>query len=527
MAMGCKKNFVAINTDPEHVTSSVMNYAYMLTSAELITSGNSDGNCYEDWRNNLIYAATQIQHLSSTVGYWDGDKYTYNPSYNSAYWDQNYPNTITNIVECVYHTKGDTTQANLYNIARIFKAFMFQRMTDMYGDCPYTQAGLGYLAGITAPVYDKQQVIYDSLFAELQDAAQNLSTTATNTVGAGDLIYGGDPTEWKKFAYSEMLRLAMRLVNVDPTTAQKWVGVAIAGGVFTSNTDDAIVVHQDEHDQTANGSGSVLVYQDPDASRLSETFVNYLKSTNDPRLTYIGTVCMHPEIAWGSAGFDYGDTTWGHQLGQPNGYDFSGGTTDISHSNNWPNLPADPNSDSLAVYQARYSVVNRYTYAKLGSPTLFLTDAETQFLLAEAAFRGWVTSGSAASYYTAGVQAAFAQIAESGAPTLSKTGGPAVDPTAYLVANPYNAANALEQINDQIWVCTFMDEYESWANWRRSGFPVLTPVNYPGNVTSGTIPRRFTYPQGEPTTNTTNYNAAVADLKNGDKMTSPVWWDTQ
>ena len=182
-----------------------------------------------------------------------------------------------------------------------------------------------------------------------------------------------------------------------------------------------------------------------------------------------------------------------------------------------------------SVYQARYSVVNRYTYAQLGAPTLFLSDAETQFLLAEAAFRGWVTSGSASGYYTAGVQAAFAQITESGAPALSKTGGPGPSPaaaTTYLTANPYNAANALEQINTQIWVCTFMDEYESWANWRRSGFPVLSTVSYPGNVTSGTIPRRFTYPQGEPTTNTANYNAAVADLKNGDKMTSPVWWDT-
>jgi len=99
--------------------------------------------------------------------------------------------------------------------------------------------------------------------------------------------------------------------------------------------------------------------------------------------------------------------------------------------------------------------------------------------------------------------------------------------TAYLTANPYNAADALEQINDQYWVASFMDENESFANWRRSNFPTLTPVNYPGNVTNGTIPRRFTYPQGEATTNTTNYDAAVSDLSNGDKMTSRVWWDSQ
>jgi hypothetical protein len=55
----------------------------------------------------------------------------------------------------------------------------------------------------------------------------------------------------------------------------------------------------------------------------------------------------------------------------------------------------------------------------------------------------------------------------------------------------------LQQINEQYWVAGFMDENECFANWRRSGYPVLTPVNYPGNVTGGTIPRRFTYPQTE------------------------------
>ena len=70
-----------------------------------------------------------------------------------------------------------------------------------------------------------------------------------------------------------------------------------------------------------------------------------------------------------------------------------------------------------------------------------------------------------------------------------------------------------------------MDETEAWANWRRSGFPALIPVNYPGNATNGTIPRRYTYPLSEAGTNPTNYAKAVSGLANGDKMTSRVWWD--
>src|ERR1700755_670360 len=91
---GCKKGFVAINTDPGQITASQINFNYLFTNAQLQTSGNTDGNGYEDWRNNLIYSACIIQHLSSTTSYWDGDKYLYNPVYNSAYWDQNYPNSI-------------------------------------------------------------------------------------------------------------------------------------------------------------------------------------------------------------------------------------------------------------------------------------------------------------------------------------------------------------------------------------------------------------------------------------------------
>ncbi len=502
----CKKDFVGINTDPNHITAANINYSYLFTNAQLITSGNSDANGYEDWRNNLIYSACMIQHLSSTVGYWDGDKYLYNAGYNSAYWDQNFNNAVTNIVEVVTHTKSDTAQSNLYNIARIFKAFMFQRITDMYGDCPYSQAGLGYISGITAPKYDKQQDIYTDMLAELADAASKLNANGTNTVGAGDLLYGGDPTEWKKFAYSEMLRIAMRMSKVDPANAQKWAAAAAAGGVMTGNADNAIVQHQIvSGTPVPNGSGLILVGNDPNASRLSETFVNYLAATGDPRLSYLGTVCADPSVTT-----DLGDTVAAHQLGQPNGYDapLSGSNFDLTKAPNWPGS------------QNKYSVVNRYTFARLDAPTFFLTYGETQLLLAEAAQNGWVTGTTAATYYAAGVTGAMQELG------LQLGAGPAAGSiTAYLAANPYSSATGLMQINYQYWVASFMDENESFANWRRSGFPTLTPVNYTGNVTNGSIPHRFTYPQGEASTNGPNYNAAVAGLANGDKMTSKVWWD--
>lgn len=499
--VSCTKTLEKINIDPTKLSTGNMNYNYLFTSAELVTSGNSDGNAYEDWRNNLIYASCMIQHLSSTTGYWGGDKYTFNAGYNSAYWDANYANSIRNIVDLLGNIKDDAGKSNFYNIARIFKVFMFQRMTDMYGDIPYSEAGQGYLSGITAPKYDKQQDIYADMLNELEDASSKLDAAKPNTLGAADQIYGGDVNKWKKFAYSEMVRLAMRMSKVDEANAKTWVQKAVQGGVMTDNSDNALFKHQAVSGNIAtNGNAWVLGNVDANASRVSKTFIDYLKSTNDPRLKYIATVATKPDSL-----ADLGDNTPAIQLGQPNGYDLGGNATDISKAPNWPGN------------RNKYSIVNRTTFARFDAPTFFLTHAETQLLLAEAAERGWVTASTASSYYTAGVTAAIMQLNQTGAALTD------ADAATYLTANPY--ANGIQQINEQYWIVTFMDEYEAFANWRRSNFPVLTPVNYFNNITNGTIPRRFTYPAGEATTNKAGYTDAISRLSNGDKMTSRVWWD--
>lgn len=501
----CKKDFVKINTDPNQITEGQINFNYLFTNAELQTSGNTDGNGYEDWRNNLIYSGCMIQHLSSTFSYWDGDKYLYSATYNSAYWDENYPNSIVNIVDVLHHVATDTAQTNFYQIGRIFKAFMFQRLTDMYGDCPYFQAGLGYISGITAPVYDKQQDIYQDLLHELQDAAAKLDPGKTNTIGSADLLYDGDPLAWKKLAASEIVRIAMRLSKVDPAMAQQWVQTAVQMGVMATNADNAILLHQNvTGTPVTNGNGLILLGNDPNGYRLHETFVNFLQTAGDPRLPYLATVCANPGLP-----ADKGDTAFVRQLGQPGGYDppNSGGPRDLVKAPNWPG-----NQDN-------YSIVNRYTFARLDAPTFFLTCAETQLLLAEAASRGWV-SGAPAIYYMTGVRAAMQQLTDQAGAGPSPT---LID--AWLNTHPYDPALGLQQINEQYWVAGFMDENECFANWRRSGYPSLIPVNYPGNVTGGSIPRRFTYPPAEAANNTANYNTAVSRLSKGDKMTSRVWWD--
>ena len=530
--LSCSKNFTSINTDPEHLTSVNFQYKYLFTSAELITSGNSDANSYEDERDALGYLSCMVQHLSSTVGYYPGDKYLYNASYNGAYWEQNYQGPVKNIQEVIFHTKSDATQTNFYNIARIFRVFIFQRITDMYGDCPYSEAGLGYITGNTSPKYDKQKDIYTDMLNELQDAATKLDPSASNTLGSADQLYGGDPTAWKKFAYSEMLRLAMRMVKVDPATAQNWAKTAIAGGVMAAISDNAAFSHNNytQSTPTVNGIALVINGYDNNATRVSKTLIDMLKNTNDPRLSYYATVSTDPTNTDPNNPISLGDNTASIQLGQPNGYDNAGGLYDISKAPNWPNQPSVSTPDSLVQYQNRYSIVNRNTFGRFDAPTYFLTYAETALLEAEAAQRGWI-SGDPASFYTAGVTAAMQQLGqlasmEGSFPAATLPPIPDTTIANYLSANPFNPAQALNQINTQYWLATYMDEYEAWANYRRTGFPTLVPVaGYPGNVTGGTIPRRFTYSTLEVSDNNANYIQAVSGLNGGDKMTSRVWWD--
>jgi hypothetical protein len=384
----------------------------------------------------------------------------------------------------------------------------------MYGDCPYFDAGQGYYKANGYPAYDTQEEIYTDMLNELKEAATNLNG-ATSTIGSADIIYGGDCTQWQKFAYSLMLRLSMRLSKVDETTANTWVTTAVNGGLFESNEDNAKIEHPSA--STSKNScepfGKIYCHEDPNACRMSESFVDLLRNTSDPRLRLLCTVVEDPSKKIGSGDWQMGDTIASHQLGMPNGYDETTGESSSTYLKNAPNYPGDKND---------YSVVNRYTYARIDAPTFLVTYAENQLLLAEAAYRGWI-SGNAADYYNEGVTAAmqqFNQFNDGLAPSNAEIEN-------YLTLNPYDASTALEQINTQYYINTFSDEYETFANWRRSGYPVLETVNYIGNVTNGTIPRRFTYPTSESSINPEHYKEAVARLDDGDKMTSRVWWDVE
>ena len=155
------------------------------------------------------------------------------------------------------------------------------------------------------------------------------------------------------------------------------------------------------------------------------------------------------------------------------------------------------------------------------APCFLVTYAQTQLLLAEAAQRTW-TTGNAADFYTAGVTAHMKQLGDYDASSLVSDANIA----AYLAKNPYVAAKGLELINTQYWIASFLNGPEVFANFRRSGFPILTPNPYPGKEIKGNFINRLSYPDSEQSVNTVKRQEAVT-RQGPDNLDTHVWWDKQ
>jgi len=498
----CKKELLNVNTNPTATTGSQYDPNFLLTTTQLMYTGSTDFGA-ENWQTEWGEIAGFIQHVSSVnTSYYSGDKYLNTVGNFGVYFDHSYIYQVQPAVELYQLTLNNPQYKNLHQMARIMKALIFERITDIYGDIPYFQAGLGYYTRIYTPAYDKQQDIYTDLLKEVSEATDSLDETADTPTG--DVFFYSYGTtqisEWKTFGYTLLLRMAMRLTKVDPTTAQSYV-TKVQGLTMTSNNDNAIVQHE-LGSETQNRDAWSIIGEDSADLKLCSTYIDSLQYNNDPRLPYMSEI------------FATEDTTSADQLGLPPGYIIGGinPNTDITKTATYP-------ATGMEGYSRLNDNILSYT-----APTLILTYAESEFLLADAAKRwGIVGSGSAQTHYENGVLAAITQLAAYGpASTIS-----AADAQAYYDAHPYNDAIGLSQINTQFWLSTVMNEYEAWSNWRRTGYPALTPTDYTGNVTGGTIPRRLEYPTSEKVTNGVNYVAAVARLTGGDLLTSRMWWDAQ
>lgn len=489
---GCEKGFTELNINK--VDPTAMN-PYLQMNRSII-------NCWPNTQLWPVYHYAIVQQIftptGSSVQGANYNQISYGFNYDLI-WNSYYTNSGKNIIDVVTKTKDNQTRQNIYNAARIFKAYIFMVITDTYGDCPYFEAGKGYLEDIKFPGYDKQEDIYKDLLKELEEASAALDPAAYTS--KEDIMYGGNIAKWKRLGYSLMLRAAMRLVKVDLAAAEAWAKKAVAGGLMQSNADNAAVRHSSLY---INYNGYMFSGREYATFYLTKNFVDYLKATNDPRLP---KYAMRYVGAKSGAQFTLDRLTSdpAQMIGMPLGYN------DVT-------ILERLAIDGVAS-RFDYSLANIRTVLQVTSPEYFVTYGQTQLLLAEAIFRGWVT-GDAAAVFENAIRADLAQLSEYG--TTAAIDQAAID--TYVAANPLTAGKELEQINTEFWVASFLNGPELWANFRRSDLPALVPNPYPGSEVPGDFIHRLPYPTSEYVVNQANVEAA--NTRQGpDLIGTRVWWD--
>lgn len=509
----CMKKYKEYNTDPDNATEEMMEYDYLST-----------GVFFPQMQQNIFPVAQQpnfgdemyqvVQNLAGDVysGYMGASNNWYGGANNTTYamipnwYNAAFGRCFLSVMPAWLSIRKKSQQANphIYALAQILKVMSLHRTTDMYGPLPVTKFGSGSLT----TEYDSQEIVYDSMFNGLNYAIATLTDFVQRYPGqkpmaAYDLIYGGDYVKWIKFANSLKLRLAMRIVYANPAKAQQYAEEAVAHplGTITGNADNAML-----------RSGSVISFNNPlyiicfnfDDVRMGANMESFLKGYNDPR-----------------AGYLFNKAPDGQYHGIRNG---------ISITNK-------------ANYTTPFSTLN----IAASTPIRWMSAAESYFLKAEGAARGWSMGGLAQDFYQAGVQTSFDQWGAGSA--VNYLADSLSRPSTYI--DPVNSGNnvtggsslstiiikwretdafevKLEKIVTQKWIAMYPDGQEAWTEFRRTKYPKVFPVvnNQSAGLLTGTNQiKRLPFPQTEYQSNAAGVATGVTLLGGADNIATKLWWD--
>lgn len=500
---GCTKNFDSINQNPN--TPQIIENEQLLLPAII---------------KNSVRNYSYISQFGASVC---GDYYAnqYNSGFDDAWTaSQTEGGFLWNFFDqlkdaenmrVLSHQKGDR---NNEGVALVLRCWMFQVMTDNFGDMPYSQAVLGKETGNFAPAYDKQADIYAALMDSLK-VANSLLTVGTDPINA-DILMNGSAMRWREFANGLRLRLLMRMSNVANSA------INVADEMNTMATDPttyplfASYADQAALEFTPELNNEFPAYHNPPIGdyHLSTTFKANLDTMNDPRVAFFA---MPTPNSYGSGAPLFGAV--------PNCY----GTGESSY-NGGANFQSQE-SPILMPY------LGYPLYAsKTAAQGLIITYAEVQFILAEGKERGLITGGdNAGTYYMNGILDQFAydesrlDVLNASIPAtdhnFAKSSDIVPSPSYFTqatVAYTGTTDEKLWKIRIQRWYSMFYNGFEGWSEWRRTGVPTQTQIG-PASAISA-WPRRTRYPLSEQTVNTANYNAALS-VQGPDDLLTRIWWN--
>ena len=474
LATSCVDSLTDYNVDPKRAAEGQAPGVTLVSSAELGLT-----RVVESTNVNLNPFRLFLQYWTETL-YNDESNYNLKTrSIDRYFWERLYvgrgstdptvaPGVLRNLSEASSLITADQfldpkIKANQLACIEVLSVYAWTVLVDTYGNVPYSQA-LDY--NNPQPKYDDAAAIYTDLFARINAAIAKMDASSTG-LGSADLVYEGDMTHWIKFANSLKLRMAITTADVDAVRAKTQAEAAVSN-VFTSNADNATFVFQRDLPNT-NPLWEDLVNSGRHDFVGTSFFIDNLNTLQDPRLgVYFKPVAK--------------TTT------------YKGG---VNGDLNTASLFSNPGT-------------------ALEDPTLpgvLESYSEVEFLLAEAAARGFSVGGTAAAHYEAGITA-----------SISEWGGSSADAASYLakpsVAYATAAGDYKQKIGTQAWIALYNQPVQAWNEWRRLDYPKLTaPVN-----ALSPIPLRLTYPSVEQNLNSANYTAAAAAI-GGDKVDSKIFWD--
>ncbi|HEY4150281.1 MAG TPA: SusD/RagB family nutrient-binding outer membrane lipoprotein [Chitinophagaceae bacterium] len=517
IGFACTKNFTKLNTNQNEATEEMMAADNLKTGA-FFSQMQRNVVLFKDG-TNLSSDYQVAQGLTSDVysGYIAPTGTWYGGVHNGAYYfilpwiERTFTSGFASVMPAWQSIKTAATldgQPEVTALATIVKVEAMHRVADAYGPIPYNNFGSGTLQN----TYSTLQDVYTKFFSELDSSINVLTLYAQGNPSATlladyDYVYNGNVANWIKFANTLRLRLAMRVVYANPALAQAEAEKSTANpfGLISSVNDRAALQH------SAN-----LVYYHPlyeiaysfnaGEARVSASMDAYMNGYADPRRAAYFTKASDGNYHGVRQGIL--TTTW------------------------------------TPYTSANISIFNMNTST---TQIVWMTAAESYFLRAEGALRGWNMGGLAQDFYNQGISASFVEngLQTSDAATYSanstltpgaftdfsgQSGNNATAPStitiAYKTTDPLETN--LERIATQKWLAMYPDGPEGWAEFRRTGYPKLFPVvnnSSNGSISSTVQVRRIPYPQSEYNNNRAGVQTGITALGGADGGGTKLWWD--
>ncbi len=437
---------------------------------------------------------------------------------NGNAWNILYSQVIRDLEEMKITVAADEfiTEEHARNqnaLAEIMQVFAYHVLVDIFGDIPYTEA----LTDDVTPAYDDDAAVYADLFVRLDAALAALEGDAG--LGSYDLVYDGDLEKWERFGNSLKLRMAIRLADVNPTESQNLAEEAVAAGVFTSNEDNFLLEYQGSTPNT-NPLWVSLIQSGRSDYVAASTLVDPMNALNDPRLPFYFGDLVPFGYPLNDAGTkqDSTFTTAGFPLYWEN---VDGEDSVVFVSGNVTISASDSLKNPRLFYGGVYGDNNAYNaFSHPGTlqetptfPGIIMSYWEVEFLLADAAERGYSVGGTTEEHYANGIEA-----------SILYWGGTQEEADAYIaqpeVAFATAAGTPFERIAMQKWISLYDQGFEAWSTVRFYDHPDM-PIAVLSELPT---PTRYTYPVTEYSLNEVNVNAARSSI-GGDELDTQVFWD--